>query len=395
MLILCYFGVTTSYFSAANERDQATTMHIRLTGIAPDETVLSHMAQYIEQNNSEAAAYLAMENPSFYNITLKNWSAPWTNRDADIFVPLNDYTATVIGMVRDDVDFREVLSGDIVYIANDTANVPAYSASNNGHYAALEAIGIDLKDVLQAQTQSQLSAIPAAATAGVVTSRAAAKSFFKDGTNRAMLRFTLINHLCTDLEALKDTTRSPDRIRQDVSRSPGGDSRLFMNSCSGCHSGMDPLAQAYAYYNYDYDSDSDPDGDNGQLSYNQAGVIDSQTGTRVDAKYHINSNNFKYGFITDNDQWTNYWRSGVNANQGWNTTLPAQGHGAKSLGQELANSEAFAQCQAKKVFNNVCLREPDNAQDRQQVATMVSEFKTRHYQIKPLFSSAANYCKGS
>ena len=54
-----------------------------------------------------------------------------------------------------------------------------------------------------------------------MTTRAAAKSFFKDGTNRAMLRFTLINHLCTDLEALKDTDLPPDRIRQDLSAHPG------------------------------------------------------------------------------------------------------------------------------------------------------------------------------
>ena len=47
-----------------------------------------------------------------------------------------------------------------------------------------------------------------------------------------------------------DTTRPPDRIRQDVARSPGGDSRLFLNNCVGCHSGMDPMAQAFAYYNF-------------------------------------------------------------------------------------------------------------------------------------------------
>jgi len=39
--------------------------------------------------------------------------------------------------------------------------------------------------------------------------------------------------------------------RQDVSRSPGGDSRLFLNNCIACHSGMDPMTQAFAYYDYD------------------------------------------------------------------------------------------------------------------------------------------------
>ena len=49
-----------------------------------------------------------------------------------------------------------------------------------------------------------------------------------------------------------DITRPPDRIRQDPSRSPGGDSRVFLNQCIGCHSGMDALAGAFAYYNYDH-----------------------------------------------------------------------------------------------------------------------------------------------
>src|SRR3569623_1985320 len=93
--------------------------------------------------------------------------------------------------------------------------------------------------------------LPAAATAIVNTSPAATQTFNVAGTNRAMFRFTMINHLCKDMEQLADTTRPPDRIRQDVSRSPGGDSRIFLNNCIGCHSGMDPMAQAFAFYNWD------------------------------------------------------------------------------------------------------------------------------------------------
>ena len=68
-----------------------------------------------------------------------------------------------------------------------------------------------------------------------------------------MFRFTLMNHMCMDMEQVHDTSIAPDRIRQDVSRSPGGDSRVFLNNCIGCHAGMDPLAQAFAYYNFDDD----------------------------------------------------------------------------------------------------------------------------------------------
>ena len=42
-------------------------------------------------------------------------AVPWTNRDQTVFVPLNDYVATFIGMVRDDVPFNTALSADLTY----------------------------------------------------------------------------------------------------------------------------------------------------------------------------------------------------------------------------------------------------------------------------------------
>tara|TARA_R110000868_G_scaffold176012_2_gene413308 strand:+ start:283 stop:1425 length:1143 start_codon:yes stop_codon:yes gene_type:complete len=378
----------------AGPREQAKRIHDRLAGIPPSAAVLEQMAASITQGKVSQAAYLAMENPAFYSVTLKNWITPWTNEEADVFAPLNDYSATVIGIIRDDVDFRTILSGDILYIADSSLNLPAYSPNNNAHYQALEDQGANLKEVLQPSTQSALLGLPTEASAGVMTTRAGAKAFFKDGTNRAMFRFTLINHLCTDLEGLKDTSRSPDRIRQDISRSPGGDSRIFNNSCVGCHSGMDPLAQAFAYYNYEYDVNGDPEGENGRLQYNAAGQIDPQTGSRVQSKYLINSNNFPFGFITDNDNWSNYWRAGINQTLGWDDSLASQGSGAKSMGWELANSQKFAQCQVTKVFENVCLRSPQDANDRSQIANMTGSFRQNAYQLKQVFADSANYCKG-
>ncbi len=245
-------GVTDA--ALAGDREQAKRLHDRLAGVPPSATVLDAMQADISGGDPVAAAYQAMDNSAFYNVTLKNFVTPWTNRDQTVFAPLNDYTATVIGMVRDDVDFRKVLYDDILYVGAGNLGLPAYAMTNNDHYEALEQQGIDLKTNLVAATQSAKTDLPAAATAGIMTTRAAAEAFFVAGTNRAMLRFTLMNHLCNDLEQLKDTTRSPDRIRQDVSRSPGGDSRIYLNSCLGCHAGMDPLAQAYAYYNYDANS---------------------------------------------------------------------------------------------------------------------------------------------
>lgn len=377
----------------ADERSQAKRIHDRLAGVPASQTQLDELASQVASDPLQAA-FTAMEHPDFYNVTLKNFAAPWTNREADVFVPLNDYTATIIGMVRDGRDFRGILSDDVVYYGAGVSGVPAYSTSSNAHYEALDNQGVDLKDNLIAANQSSLNGLPAAATAGIITSRAAAKAFFIDGTNRAMFRFTLLNHLCNDLEQMQDVTRAPDRIRQDVSRSPGGDSRVFLNNCVGCHSGMDPMAQAYAYYDYSYNEENDPEGESGRVTYSASGTVDPVTGSRVVAKYYNNENTFPQGFRTPDDAWSNYWRAGPNAVHGWSAALPGSGSGAKSMGQELANSQAFAQCQVEKVFENVCVRPPADSADRSQISTMIASFQASGYDLKQVFAESAVYCMG-
>jgi hypothetical protein len=377
----------------SNTRDQAKRLHDRIAGVPPSEQMLQNMVDEMNATNAVNAALLATNANEFYDITLKNFAAPWTNRDDSVFVPLNDYTATIIGMVRDDTDFREILSANVLYVGSGNG-VPAYSVSSNAHYEALEANGAILKNNLQFVPQSQMTGVPASATAGVMTTRGAAKAFFIDGTNRAMFRFTFKNHMCKDMEQVHDITRAPDRIRQDVSRSPGGDSRVFLNNCIGCHSGMDPMAQAFAYYDYVYDVMNDPNGENGAITYNGAGQTDPVTGTRVESKYFNNAQNFPPGFATPDDSWANYWRAGPNELLGWDNSLPGSGNGAKTMGQELAYSQAFTRCQVEKVFTTVCLRPPQDSLDRGQVDSMITSFAANGYNLKQVFAESAVYCMG-
>lgn len=378
----------------AGDREQAQRMHNRLAAVPPSTEVLDIMAARIGSGDPEEAAYLAMEDPGFYNVTLKNLASPWTNEAMSPFVPLNDYTATVIGLVRDERDFREVLFGDVLYVGNSSLGLPSYSTRNNNHYQAMENQGVSLATALERVSQSSRTGLPSDATAGVMTTRAAASAFFIDGTNRAMFRFTLMNHLCNDLEQVADVTLPVDRIRQDVSRSPGGDSRVFLNNCAGCHTGMDPMAQAFAYYDYEYDSDADPEGALGELVYNTDGMIDPETGTRVQGKYLINATNFEHGYVTEDDQWDNYWRMGDNRRLGWSDSLTGSGSGARSLGRELAHSDAFAQCHVRQVFENVCLRKPQDASDRSKLTSMVSSFRSSGFKLKQVFAESAAYCMG-
>ena len=393
-LMACAFLVLFTSKLQASSLEQAKQLHDRIVGVPASETMLNEMSLLLDNGKAVEAAYKAMESPHFYTTTLKLLATPWTNEEHDVFAPLNDYTATFIGIVRDDVDFRQILQGDLVYIGKNDLGLPAYNNNNNEHYQALEDNFINLAEALISSPQSSLNGLPTEATAGVLTSRASAKAFFKLGTNRAMLRFTLINHLCTDLEPLKDNTLPPDRIRQDVSRSPGGDSRIFINNCLSCHSGIDPLAQAFAYYDYQFDVNADPSAENGAISYNAGGVIDQATGSRVKAKYLINDNHFPHGYITVNDQWQNYWRKGVNQKLGWDNSLSGVGAGIKSFGEEMANSQAFAQCQVKKVFKAVCLRDAESNDDLAQINNTTISFKQNAYQLKRVFAEVGAYCMG-
>ncbi len=365
------------FAGTALTKNQAKWMYDRIAGVAAPDATLQSM---VGMDGAQAALNIVTRDPAFYNNTIRNLATPWTNRDQTVFAPLNDYTATVVGMVRDDVPFNTLLSADLVYVADSASNVPAYSPANNDLYEAMDADGLDLKAHLVASTQSAVTGVPAAATAGVMTTRAAAMAFFVNGTNRAMFRFTMMNHLCADLQTIPDTTRPPDRIRQDVTRSPGGDSSLFLNNCIECHSGMDPMAQAFAYYNFDNTSL--------KIVY---------TAGQVQPKYFINNTNFPQGYVTPDDHWDNRWRSGVNSLLGWNTALnpTGGGSGAKSMGQELENSGAFANCQVTRVFKYVCFRAPSGPADQTQVATMIASFKSSSYSLRQVFADAAVYCMGN
>ncbi len=375
--VACLALAALATTAEAGPREQAKRLHDRLAGVPPSESVLAAMEADILAGNAVAAAETAMENSAFYNVTLKNFATPWTNRDQTVFAPLNDYTATVIGMIRDDVPFNTVLSADILYVGDSGLGLPPYSMTDNAHYEEMEARHVDLKAELVRTTQSAVTDLPAAATAGVVTTRAAAEAFFIAGTNRAMFRFTLMNHMCNDLEQVKDGSRAPDRIRQDVSRSPGGDSRVFLNNCIECHAGMDPMAQAYAYYDFDPET--------GRIRY---------TPGAVQPKYFNNDANFPYGFRTPDDRWDNYWREGINARLGWDPSLPGSGNGAKSLGEEFGASDAFAECQVKKVFEAVCFRPPSDADDRAALQRIVGSFRASQYRMKTAFAETAVYCMG-
>ncbi len=363
----------------AGPREQAKRMHDRLVGVPPSEAVLDQMAASITGGDAIGAAFVAMQNPSFYNTTVRDLATPWTNREQSVYAPLNDATATVIGMVRDDVPFDQLLYADLVYVGSNAATNVAYEQGNNDHYEDLADRGADLSDPanLVAQTQSTLPGTPLAAdaTAGIMTTRGFAEAFLVAGTNRAAVRFALLNHVCMDQEEFRDVTAYSDRVRQDVSRSPGGDANIYLNDCLSCHAGLDGLSGAFAYYDFDEDTTD--------IRY---------TPGAVHPKNLNDAGVFRWGFETTDDSWLNFWRTGPNAFVGWNG--PGFGNGAKSLGMEISQTRQFAVCQVEQVFEKVCYRKPNGTADIAEVERVANVFESENRNLKRVFAETATYCMG-
>lgn len=375
----CTLGASLAY---GGPGEQAKRLHDRLAGVPPTASVLQSMTDKIVAGDRIGAAYEAMDNPAFYNTTVREFATPWMNREQSVYTNLNDAIATVIGVIRDDVPFDQVLYEDIVYVGSAGATMIPYSQSDNDHYLDLQLNRIDLSNAanLVRQRQSDLpnSPIGLNETAGVMTTRGFSESYLVAGTNRAAVRFTTMNFMCMDMDDFRDLTAHPDRIRQDVARSPGGDSNIFLNDCLTCHAGMDGLAGAFAYYDFDENAQ--------QLVY---------TGNAVQPKYLNDAGVFRFGYATNNDTWINYWRTGPNAFVGWNGPGSGAGSGAKSLGMELSQTRQFAECQVEKAFEKVCYRTPNGASDLQAVQTIANVFEANNRSMKRVFAETALHCMGN
>ncbi len=365
------FTLLSISLAHAGPKNRAWKLHNRIAGVPPESSVQIQMQNLIAAGKTEEAAAIATKNPYFYNLVLKNWVKPWSNRDNTSRVPLNDYVTTVLGIIRDEAPFREVLYGDVVYTLKDM-NAPNYSVDDNKHYDEAEQNFVDVARVMVKQRQSQISEM--AAPAGVITSRAAGEEFYSAGTNRRVNRFTFVNYLCRDYEELHDTTLPDFRVRRDVERDPGGDSRQYLNNCVGCHAGQDALAGAFAHYDFV------SNGDVNRLVYDPSKVAPK-----------MNQNvYFKDGFITKTDEWINLWALGRNANLGWRGAQ--EGRGVASLGRMLSQSEAFSRCMASKVFKLVCLKDASNPIEKEYVAEAAADFELQNYNLKKMIVKTSAWC---
>lgn len=421
-LSLAIIALSVSVEARSAAREDAYRLHVRLAGVPPRSSaierklnpsrlpILDRMESLLQAGRAEDAARLVMDEvPTFYTVVLKNWIKPWSNAERSNRVALNDYVATVMGVIRDEIPFDQILYGDVLYTINVNdrngalinGQLPYATTDFNQtiqHYSRAEAAFPDdlhLRLVRGTQSQLQLLRDPVNSipeikdkdgkiiqaardvfmqqpvVAGVTTSHQSGRTFFSGGTNRRTNRHIFMNYLCNDYEDLHDTTVPDIRVRRDVERDAGGDSRIYKNSCVGCHAGQDALGGAYAHLN----------------GTAQTGM---QWSSRVQGKMNQNIL-FKDGFITEDDSWINLWASGQNARLGWRGAM--KGRGPASLGRMFTRSRAFSECMAKRVFNLVCQKSPSSSAEVKMLEENANAFEANdEYNMKKLIVRTSAGC---
>ncbi len=410
---------------------KASTIYERLTGVKTPifNPLLQQMEVLINANNTIGAARLITDpgtlgstaspiltsaansaSSSFYRSIVKDFAGRMSNRDETINVPLNDFTATVIGAVRDKINAKLLLSENFYYQADPTkAAVPSDELNDilksNNHYEALERGGFDLKNVLVRKKQILVTGDGTTFTenvtpAGLLTTRQWAAAHMIAGTNRRPVEYALRQFTCTTLENAADSTGPEDVIGRDIDRNPGGSMAKFTTSCRACHTVLDGFRPAFAYMTFA----------NGYLKHSALVPTSTQNNLdednspamrihpdapKVSRKMNHNEDTFIKGKIVKDDVWVNNATSGTNRNQfGWTIT---SGVGVAQFGKALAESKSFPRCMAKRVFFSVCKREATPLEENliNQAATEFSSAE-RNYDLRYLFERivASDICLG-
>lgn len=407
--IVSIVSTLTSVAQGAEPRELASRIYSRLASapLGLKDPKRAQIETLISQGNFLGAAQVATTDDRFYNTTVRTFATAMSNRSEDpVFGQgnlgnqqfLTDFVAMVIGTVRDDRNAQELLTADFTYYVDETiAGLAPYkpiTVDNNDspHFKNLYDLNINLRQKLVRKSPQRPDFSDAA---GVLTSQGWGWEHLNNGTNRRPIAYALKEFLCVDLEELRDTALPTTRIRQDVSRTPGGSATTFQTKCLTCHGGMDGLAGAYAYYDEIYISSDTFTTDLGspagyffgsQLARRPSPL---DTNTSVVSKMVKNSSTYSAGYKTIDDSWVNSYATSTTSKSqaiGWPTTTT--GKGVRSLGTMLANTKAFPRCMAQRVFRTLCGRNPDST-EIPRIQQLGDEFSAGGFKLKSLFEKVA------
>lgn len=344
----------------------AQKVYLKLTGTPANlfDPRFRRVVDLLKRNDYMGAARVMTDAPNFLNVRVRNFSIPFIDKTKRPNDGLNDLQALIVGVVKDELDARLILTGDFRYSGYDRG-LPKVSRENNDHFAAFEAQAMDFNRDLE-KVDKQWEDMDY--VAGAFTTRAWANAYYNGGTNRLAVKYGIENFLCIPIDEWKLRGLPDYFVRRDVDRADVDKPQEFQNTCRSCHNAMDAIGGAFAKLDF-VDS---------QLTFVANGVA---------AKMNNNSHFYPAGFVTTDDSWINLLENHPTVKFGWRGPT-SEGMGIASFAKVLANSEAFSGCMVKKVFAEVC------GKNISQVAPdlwkpLTTDFESNSYNMKYLFGRVA------
>lgn len=397
----------------------ALLIYRRLVGVSVPvgAKIIQDMSALILAGNAEQAAALATNEPDFLNVTVRYMGIKMSYRDEKPNHPSNDFTATLVGAVRDDVSAYDLLTGNFTYRVDPArlpagvtvrSNVYADILRTNNMYADLDARGFNAtwlvrKDGMEiVGGQNIVDLLPDKDTSPLITSRGFTFAHAIAGTNRRMYEYSFRQFACVAMADFADTQISDEFVGRDVDRYDA----QFQTRCKGCHGQMDGMRGAFANIDY-FDNGTvgflkhssklaaqarSLNETEGEFNFKTFRPIGSQNAAIVFpgiiSKMNHNEQVYTPGRIIDSDAWTNLALGAANQQYfGWRGAL--KGNGVKSFAKMIASSERFGKCMAEKVFVEVCKRKP-NSGDLPLLAFAGKKFEDNGYKFKGLFQLIAS-----
>lgn len=393
LLVVFVLVPVTSWTMDSGREAKRLLERIAGTKVSGDHILLPRIKKHIAAGEWLDAANAAMEHPDFLNVTVKQMALKMSTREEAIQTEFNDFSATFIGIVRDNRDARSLLTGNFQYIAergqipngvNIRSEYNAHIVKSNDHFSDLDDLNIDLGKVL-GPIEGQLiyqrnsdTVVYNPDPAGVLTSRAFMGAHTTAGTNRRPVEFTFRQFMCSPIEEWADSSASDSRIGRDIDRYPGGDHTRFQVSCKGCHTVMDGFRGAFSKWNLS----------NNYISNRDAQINnDGSMVTGVEGKLNGNSSVFPNGYITSDNSFVNNARGVANEGRfGWRGENVDAGYGVKDFGRIVSSSKRFSECMVKRVFESVCRKEINFEDKSDFLKHFASKFEEQGYKFKKLYS---------
>ena len=119
-LIILFLSPLHAFSEFSEAQKLAYFYHQRIAGIPPSNSVLLQMSEIIESGGGSEeslyeAALIATENENLINSQLKFYLSDMVNRSSEKTGESSDSLYLMLGLIRDNIDFREVLKTDNVY----------------------------------------------------------------------------------------------------------------------------------------------------------------------------------------------------------------------------------------------------------------------------------------